>query len=57
MGLLLVAGFGRLLAAVGLICEQAICSCMDGADRFMFYGLLLVFLLLFAGAALALVLG
>ncbi|SDF27847.1 hypothetical protein SAMN05216218_10547 [Halorientalis regularis] len=30
---------------------------MDGADRFMFYGLLLVFLLLFAGAALALVLG
>jgi hypothetical protein len=30
---------------------------MDGADRFMLYGLLLVFLLLFVGAALALLLG
>ncbi len=30
---------------------------MDGADRFMFYGLMLVFLLLFVGAALALMLG
>lgn len=30
---------------------------MDGADRFMFYGLMLVFLLLFVGAVLALMLG